>query len=348
MKLLVITQKVDSNDSNLGFFHIWLEKISERVDQLYVVCLQEGESHLPNNVTVLSLGKETGASRLEYLWRFYKYIWSLRKSYDGVFVHMNPEYVILGGLLWKIWNKKVLLWYTHKSVNLKLRLAEKFVSKIFTASKESFRLPSKKVEVVGHGIDVERFSKDNVKPVHNNDLFLSSAGRITSSKDWETVMSGLAELSKVKDMPPAVLDIAGMPVVESDFVYVKKLYSLFSLFAFNSYTQDQMPLFYQRHHIFIHTSRTGSLDKVVLEALAAGRIVVTSSEAYASLADDELKGVVFRFPSGDYKELAKIIEEIYHSGILKSIPNQRAVEYVRRHHNLVALIDRIVVYFEED
>ena len=61
----------------------------------------------------------------------------------------------------KNFQKKTLLWYTHKAVNWKLKLAEKLVDKIFTASKESFRLPSKKVEITGHGIDLEKFKSQN-------------------------------------------------------------------------------------------------------------------------------------------------------------------------------------------
>ncbi|KKS22293.1 MAG: hypothetical protein UU78_C0019G0001, partial [Candidatus Roizmanbacteria bacterium GW2011_GWC2_41_7] len=56
MKLIVITQKVDINDGNLGFFHRWLEKLAEKTTELRVVCLSAGEYHLPQNVKVYSLG----------------------------------------------------------------------------------------------------------------------------------------------------------------------------------------------------------------------------------------------------------------------------------------------------
>ena len=344
MRLLVITQKVDMNDSNLGFFHVWLQKLAERVDHLYVICLQEGTHTLnKDKVTVLSLGKETGVSKLKYLWRFYKYIWEYQKSYDGVFVHMNPEYAILGGLFWKVWNKKVLLWYTHKSVNLKLRLAEKFVNKIFTASKESFRLPSKKVEVVGHGIPIERFIKDSVLPPTQG-LNLFGVGRITPSKDWETVVKAFSELHKGIVIPQVNLDIAGMPITLEDNKYRDRLYAFSTEFAYSGYTYAQMPLNYQRHHLLVHTSQTGSVDKVVLEMLASGRIVVTSSQAYA---DAVKEGIVYTFPEGDYQELANTIEKIYQSGILSpnNLPNQKAVEYVKKYHNLDDLIGKIINYF---
>jgi len=353
MKLLIITQKVDINDSNLGFFHTWLKKLAEQVEQLYVICLEKGSFDLPNNVTVLSLGKEERVSRWQYLKRFYQYIFKYRQEYDGVFVHMNPEYAVLGGPLWRRWHKKVLLWYTHKAVNLKLRLAEKFVNKIFTASKESFRLSSKKVEVVGHGIPVENFSNILISPPADR-LTIISVGRISATKKHTLIVQAIDILRKKLNHVNIVFRIFGSTVTKEDDGTATALSSKLVgegrsavVIATNSAAYSVMPQVYQEHQLFVHASDTGSLDKVVLEALAAGRVVVTSSEAYASLADGELKGIIFHVPPGDYQELAKTIEKIYQSGILApdKLPNQKAIEYVRKHHNLDTLITKIVNYF---
>jgi hypothetical protein len=138
MKLLILTQKADINDDILGFFHRWIEEFARHCESVIVICLQKGEYDLPENVRVLSLGKERVTryalgvtNKLKYLFNFYKYIWQERNNYDSVFVHMNPIYIVLGGLFWKLWNKKIILWYTHKAFNFKLRVAEKLVDKIF-------------------------------------------------------------------------------------------------------------------------------------------------------------------------------------------------------------------------
>jgi len=73
MRILIITQKVDLDDPLLGFFHRWLEEFAEHTECVHVVCLEEGRHTLPQNVAVTSLGKERGASRLEYLATFYHY-----------------------------------------------------------------------------------------------------------------------------------------------------------------------------------------------------------------------------------------------------------------------------------
>ncbi|KKQ83638.1 MAG: Type II secretory pathway, ATPase PulE/Tfp pilus assembly pathway, ATPase PilB, partial [Candidatus Woesebacteria bacterium GW2011_GWA1_38_8] len=180
MRLLVLTQKVDKNDSILGFFHRWIEEFAKHSEHVIVVTLEEGKHDLPKNVSVYSLGKEKGASKVKILFTFYLLVFNLRHRYDAVFVHMNPEYVVLGGLLWRLLGKRVSLWYTHKSVDLKLRVAKLFANIIFTASKESFRVQTNKLHVVGHGIDTDFFSPD--LNVARGDWYLS-VGRLMPSKD---------------------------------------------------------------------------------------------------------------------------------------------------------------------
>src|SRR3990167_2292737 len=98
MKLLFITQKVDKNDDVLGAYHHWIEKMAERFRQVSVICLYKGRVEMSGNVSVHSLGKEMGLSKIKYLYNFYKFLWLLRQEYDVILVHMNPVYIILGSL----------------------------------------------------------------------------------------------------------------------------------------------------------------------------------------------------------------------------------------------------------
>ena len=58
MKLLIITQKVDKNDQLLGFFIDWIAGFSHKFEEVTVLCLEKGEFNLPENVEVISLGKD--------------------------------------------------------------------------------------------------------------------------------------------------------------------------------------------------------------------------------------------------------------------------------------------------
>ena len=62
IKLLIVTQKVDINDDNLGSFHDWLKKLSDLAD-IYVIANYVGEYELPDNAKIYSLGKEKGAGK---------------------------------------------------------------------------------------------------------------------------------------------------------------------------------------------------------------------------------------------------------------------------------------------
>lgn len=348
MKLLVITQVLDKQDANLGFFHTWIEKLAAQCEQVIVIVLKKGEYSLPANVTVLSLGKEKLIAKhytlnaIRYSYRFYRYIFSQRHGYDAVFVHMNPEYAILGGFFWRFWGKKVLLWYTHKAVNIRLRLAVLLATKIFTASKTSFRLPSKKAEIVGHGIDLSAIP-DRTKEIGQT-LELLSVGRVSSVKDLESVILAVNLLAQKQIS--VHLDIIGSAITRSDAVYkqtlvqlVHKLHLEKCVRFVGAIPHEDLLKQYAQHDIFVHTSKTGSIDKVVLESMAAGLSVVTSSDAFREIGD-----LIYHIPCDNPDELAQSIEKIFQSGILSTATLGR--KFVEQQHNLDNLIGKIINYFK--
>ena len=158
MSLLIITQKVDKNDGDLGFFHDWILEFAKQNDKVVVITQFVGVNNLPENVQIFSLGKEKGYSKIRQLFNFYKLLFRNSSKVDAVFAHMIPMWVVLGWPVFKLYRKKIYLWYVHKSVGIWLKIADKMVSKIFTASKESFRMSSEKVIIIGHGIDLNKFS----------------------------------------------------------------------------------------------------------------------------------------------------------------------------------------------
>lgn len=270
MKLLIVTQVVDTEDPILGFFVRWIEEFAKQTEQVEVICLREGTHALPPNVRVHSLGKERGAaSRAAYARRFLSLTWTLRNEYDTVFVHMNPEYVVLGGLLWRMWRKRIALWYTHKSVNLKLRVAVACAHTVFTASKESFRLRTDKLQVTGHGIDTDFFSPD---PSAVREHWVLSAGRLTPSKRHDLIIRAVARAGWK-------LRIAGEGPERKKLEALAQTLGIRVRFL-GGLSQTQLRDAYRKAAVFVHTSETGSLDKTVLEALATDTPVITTSDAY--------------------------------------------------------------------
>ena len=165
MILLFITRKVDKLDPRAGFVYYWLLKLAKKVDKLIVIAQEKGETFgLPNNIEIFSFGKDKGYGKLRQLVTFKLLIWKNIRKVDGVFAHMMPIYSIVAGPFCKIFNKPLIQWYMHKSVDWRLKLANLFVDQFVTASKLSFRLPTKKkINILGHGIDIEEFDRKSAQ-----------------------------------------------------------------------------------------------------------------------------------------------------------------------------------------
>lgn len=337
MKLLICTQKVDMNDQILGFFHNWIKEFSKHCSEVTVICLEKGEYQLPQNVHVLSLGKELKYSRISYLLHFYHYIWHHRKEYDVVFVHMNPIYLVLAGWYWKLLCKKVALWYTHKHVDFKLRIAELWSDIVFSASKESFKLPSKKLMIMGHGIDTDIFKP---LPHTNTDVFtMITVGRISRIKNYEYCIDALTQLKK--EGKSIQLDIIGLPVTQDDEIYFNTLKEtikkegIMGVNFLGAIPNTHIPEYIAKAQVFINMSETGSMDKAVLEAMACGVPVLTSNNAFKTMLSP-----YNLFIEKDAESIVKGVQMIYDNHEQK--PGGILREIVVKDHNLPNLITRII------
>lgn len=270
MKLLVITQKVDRNDPVLGFFHRWLEEFAKHFEKVIVICLEKGESALPGNVQVFSLGKEEGVPKWVYLYRFYKYIWALRKEYDAVFVHMNQEYVLLGAKHWFLMRKPIYLWRNHAKGSLWTRLAVLLSRKVFYTSPQSFTAQFKNAVPMPVGIDTGFFKPDpTVERIPNSVLFL---GRISPVKK----VLEFIEWLKTTDYTATIAGPVG------DKEYAEKVLSNLPTQAkyIGSVTQTEALRLYQTHEIYINKTPAGSFDKTIFEASACGmKLMVDNPDA---------------------------------------------------------------------
>lgn len=317
MKLLILTQKVDKYDDILGFFHSWVDEFAKHCEKVTVIALGVGEYDLPQNVKIFSLGKEKnfrdevrprgGAKRRErsfleekiffkliYIFNFYKYIWQERKNYDSVFVHMNPEYIVLGGLIWRLLGKKIGLWYMHKSVDFKLRIAEKLTHFIFSGTSESFRLKTKKLHITGHGIDIDRFRPVDEK-IKNDFFQIISVGRISPIKNQDVLIKAIKIL---KDNHPEFkfkVDLIG-----GADSFTQREYKLFletliqtnylenEINFISSLPNREMNKIYVEADLSVNLCPTGGADKAVLESMACELPVLVFNKTFADFLPENL------------------------------------------------------------
>ncbi len=346
-KLLIITQKVDEEDDILGFFIEWIRRLSQRADHIYVICLFKGKYNLPANVEVVSLGKEEAESDPKYLFRFYRYIWQLRDDYDSVFVHMNPMYVVLGGIFWRAFKKKIVLWYAHGNVSSILRVADKLTNVSVASTPEGYRIKSSKLRVIGQGIDTEKFKNQNSKTKNTGDKFkIVSVGRISPSKDYETLVKAVQKLRN-EGVTNFEVEIAGHPMTKKSIIYLETLKKAIdnnnladSFKLIGPIANKDLPPFLNSADLFVNMSHTGSLDKAILEAMSCGLPVLTCNEALENVLGRHKD--VLMYSKKDSRALAEKINSMINMPSEERAKLSSALrEIVVRNHNLDGFIDKL-------
>lgn len=353
MILLFITRKIDKNDALAGFSYYWVAKLAAKVGALNVICLEKGDTDgLPENVKIYSLGKELGANRLVKLLNFQKYAFRLVRQSDGVFCHQNPIYTILIAPFAKLYDKKIVTWYTHGKVSFQLRLVNLLADVILTASPESFRLKSKKVIATGHGIDIDFFKPAEGDKKIGGIFKILSIGRISPVKDYETLIESVDILVNKKNFKNIQVDIIGAPGLKTQEEYFTRLKKEVENKNLSKYVfflgpkgYPELPDWYRKSDLFINLSHTGSLDKAVLEAMACGRIVLTSNEAFFAILKNKGADLLVKPKSGaDLAEKITAIMKLNNEEKQKIALKLR--EEVAQNHNLDKLSEFIVSLYK--
>ncbi len=339
MNLLVTTQAVDLDDPVLGFSHRWVEELSKRSERVTVICLKEGRHHLASNVRVLSLGKERGGSRLRYVWSFYRYIFLYRREYDAVFVHMNPEYVVLGGMFWRLARKRIVLWYTHKQVSWRLRVATVLANVVCTAAPQSFRLATDKLRVIGHGIDTDTFSLSAENAPSRSILFF---GRLDEVKHPDVFLQALEQLHE-RGVPFSARIVGDPTDPASPFAHA--LRGRATALTLEGVLQMQgavhhsdAPALFAAHAIYVNLTPSGSFDKTVGEAFGCGCIVVSANETFRGILPDALLVDAMSpdsVASGIERALSMDAAE-------RVVLRTKEREFVTAHHSLSGLADTLI------
>lgn len=347
MRLIFITQVLDRQDAILGFVPRWVDAFAARVEAVRVIALSIGDvSGLPANVDVRVVGRKGT------FWRYLRYRSFLREAlvhqgFDTVLAHMIPRYSTVAASPARRAGARHFLWYTHGAVDERLRRAERVVEAIFTASEESMRLETPKKVVTGHGVDLEHFDSRGVRPLGRPRIL--SVGRMTPSKDPLTLIEALALLrAEGRDVE---LEIVGGGLAAGDDEYrdsvVRRIEALgmtADVRLQDAVPYPRIPNHYRAASIVVNSSFTGSVDKVVLEAMACERAVISCNDSFPrvirSLGE---RAQLLTFPPRDAAALAQRLRPL-----LDMTADDRAAlgrelrEIVAREHEVDALIQRLV------
>ncbi|MFN8522566.1 MAG: glycosyltransferase family 4 protein [Chloroflexota bacterium] len=315
-RLVFITPKVDPADDLFGHIHGWVSALAARVERLHVITLWDSAAPLPANVTLQSMGKGRGesggggASKAVWLVSLQRHLLrALRRGQaDAVVSHMGPIFAVAAAPLARLTRTPGYLWYAHGHVSPMLRLAYALVDGVATSTPEGFRIRGARPFLTGQGIDTRRFAPRRESSEGGG---LLSVGRYSPIKDYETLIDAVALLPAERRPRVTVVGGAHSAGDRSYRAALARRAERSSLGETVTLCEGRpywsMPTVYQDSGLFATCSRTGSLDKAVLESIAAGVPPLVCNPAFRALFGDLWPRLSFQ--AGDARALAERLND---------------------------------------
>lgn len=301
MRLLIFMQTVDRKDSTLGTYHNWTIELAKHFEHITIVALRTGEFNFPENVKVILLRPYPRRARFKTALRVIKFTWTLRKEYEAVLVHMNQEYLLVAGWLFRILRKRVYMWRNHYSGNIWTDIAASFCDKVFFTSKSSWTARYKNSVQMPVGVDVDsRHSDEVIERKPRSILFL---GRFGKSKRPDLVVEALGKIAKEENFtatfvggpkdpdspfPKEVADRARELGIEDRVNFV------------GAVANTDTYKYYRSHSIYVNCGKTGMLDKSLFKSIVCGCLPIFESADLGEIIGEE-----FMYKSADADDLAE-------------------------------------------
>ena len=271
-----------------------------------------------------SLGKERGAGKLQRVATFYALLSRLHKEYDAVFVHMNPEYLVLAGLWWRLAGKRVGLWYNHTVGSLWLKVGQLFTHKVFHTSPFAYTARYGNAHRMPAGIDTNIFKP--MPEIIKKPGSIYFQGRVSPAKRVHIILEAFDLLRQSGE--EVTLTIAG-PEDEAYVAPLKQKYAQYLeegvLTFLGPQKHSETPKLFNEHTVSINLTDDGNYDKTVLESLACGTPAIVSSKAFA-----DAPVISIEVPKAKY-----VAEALSHFFINQN--QGKLVEYVEKEHGLEKL-----------
>ena len=287
-RIVFITQAYLRRSTIVGVTRDWARALAARSDGVDVIAL-DGEPETDDaRVRVHSLGKAHGRGRAGQLATFVSALARTLPSAKAVFIHMVPRYALLAAPLALALRRPMALWYAQGGVSPALRAAVPLVKHILTPTRDSFPLEGVAVErrlrITGHGVDTGRYAPQPGAAAERGRVL--AAGRLSPAKRYDVLVEALAGVTA----PEWRLRIAtgGGYAADADYERsfrngIETLGIAERVALLGAVPYEAMPNEYRAAWLLGHTSATGSLDKVVLEAMACGTPVVSTAPSSRAL-----------------------------------------------------------------
>lgn len=278
--LFLFNLEVDSQSRVLAAGLDWIIAFSEHCHKVIVFSTHVGEYKLPNNVTVIELSGPGFLGKFRWFKNSTRALFMYLRT-DGekiVFHHMSQYTVIFPGIFLRIFGARQGLWYAHAAKGITLYLAEKISNKTFTSAKGAFPIFSKKLTLLGQGVDTSKFS---LAFQENNDSKregIFSLGRINSVKNLEKLLETIPvkHVKRIEFM--GRLEDKNYKLMIENLAKTKKL----NLVINDSKPYNEIPLYLTKWSYYYCGTNT-AVDKAAIEAAACGCIIISKNKNVLNL-----------------------------------------------------------------
>ncbi|MDQ7857905.1 MAG: glycosyltransferase family 4 protein [Armatimonadota bacterium] len=345
LRLAFVTQLVDPDDPILGFTVTWIRALAKRSQHLVAIANEVRRVPSDLGAEVVSLGKEQGAGRVRRGLRYLASLEATHRRYrpHALLAHMCPQYLVLAAPLLQLHRTPGVLWFAHPRDSALLRRAERAAAAVLTSLPGAFPFPSPKLLKVGQGIDVSRFTC--VPPAPGGEVLrLLALGRLSPAKGLDTIIKGV---SKARDAGvPVVLRIVGPATTPAEEAYARTVVRLAAgsggaVSVEPAVLPVAIPDLFAEVDLLVNGMRAGSGDKVVFEAMAAGRPVVYSNPCFDPLTEG--LSLRLRYREDDAADLAERLRELWEAGPdLRAEVGGALAERVNEAHGLDGWADRVI------
>ena len=277
LKVYFFTPKVDSNDPIFGHSLDWIREISGQAESLKVLAVHflSTSKDVDPKIDIEEIGGGNFAKRFRGIVKLIRIgfeIFQSRKKQSVVIYHMIKEPGIVLGLPLKLFRVRQVLWYSHSSNSLGLNMVNAFVDQVFTPTQDSYPIASKKMRVVGHGINSQLFHL-SAKASEDSREGIISVGRISKIKRLEILIRAMTDINEK-------VNLIG-PIFDRD--YYNKLVNLsanlnvdVTFSGVKAY--ESMPSFFLSSKI-CYTGSPRTLDKSAIQAAMCGCFVVSEENS---------------------------------------------------------------------
>ncbi len=329
MRLLFITQEYNKNSPFTSFIPYWIKSAEKQFSSVQVFVLKKVDEN-KNVFEIKSFNKLFTFLKLNYL------IFKNRKQFDVIVTHLSALFAIAAFPTARLFHKKLYMWYAHGKVPPALRIASLLVDGIFTASRDSFNIRTGKLNIIGHGIDIQNFKERHIKKIRLPDIKIISIGRISPIKNYLPLIKAIPFLLAAGLKPK--ITICGAIITKADrqyYRYLKNYADKNKLGKYINFLTGGVP--YKKVNrillesdLFINLHVDGGIGKAVLEAMLVGIPTIFCTPAYdKALSPTTLKYLKFKIDQSD--DLAEKINHFVH------LPEKKITKVKNELHNYVVL-----------